>query len=176
MPKFHVYRHPVLGFRHSLIGFSAVKEGFSWPGFFFLWIWAFLKKRWSRGVLLLTIHWGGVLLIAALGWAIDFRWAWVLAGISYSPLAIWPPFSVFGAIGLGLGLFAGFQGNKWIEEHLGLSGYEYLGFTRAVNQEAAIARAATESLEQDGGDAETDDLERFLPEFLRTPRIARRRG
>jgi hypothetical protein len=176
MPRFHVYRHPVLGFRHSLIGFSVVKDGFSWPGFFFLWIWAFLKKLWSHGVLLAAIHCVGLLLLAALGWLTEFRWAWVLAGLSYFPLAIWPPFSVFSAVGLGLGLFAGFKGNRWIEVHLALSGYEYLGFTWAANQEAAIARAATGSLEQDGGDAEPEDLERFLPEFLRTPRIARRRG
>lgn len=176
MPKFHVYRHPVLGFRHSLIGFSAVKEGFSWPAFFFLWIWAFLKKMWGRGVQLATVHLVGLLLLAALGWFTDSRWAWILAGISYSSLAIWPPFSVFSVVGLGLGLFAGFNGNKWIEEHLGRSGYDYQGVTWAENQEAAIARAATESLEQDGGDDDAEDLERFLPEFLRSPRIARRRG
>lgn len=76
-------------------------------------------------------------MIAALGWALGVHWAWVLAGISYSPLVIWPPFSVFSAVGLGVGLFAGFKGNRWIEEHLALSGYEYLGFTWANNQEAA---------------------------------------
>src|SRR3954447_7689270 len=33
----------------------AVKRGFSWPGFFFTWIWAFSRGLWVQGIIWLTI-------------------------------------------------------------------------------------------------------------------------
>lgn len=34
----------------------AVKKGFSWPAFFFTWIWAFTKRLFGVGGLLLAMH------------------------------------------------------------------------------------------------------------------------
>ena len=48
MHKYNVYKHPI-------IGYEAIKQGFSWPGFFFTWIWAFVKKLWADGVILLLV-------------------------------------------------------------------------------------------------------------------------
>ena len=47
MYKYNVYKHPILGY-------EAIKQGFSWPGFLFTWIWAFVKKLWVVGVFLLV--------------------------------------------------------------------------------------------------------------------------
>jgi hypothetical protein len=33
----------------------AVKRGFSWPGFFFTWLWAFTRGLWVQGIIVLAI-------------------------------------------------------------------------------------------------------------------------
>ena len=33
-------------FKHPLGKIEAVKQGWSWPAFFFNWIWALVKKMW----------------------------------------------------------------------------------------------------------------------------------
>ena len=38
-------------FQHLTLGLEAVKNGWSWPAFFFTWIWAFVKKLWLIGVI-----------------------------------------------------------------------------------------------------------------------------
>ena len=48
MNKYNAYKHPVYGW-------VVVKQGFSWPGFFFTWIWAFVKRLWIHGTILLII-------------------------------------------------------------------------------------------------------------------------
>ena len=42
MAMFRIYQHPMRGI-------EAVKVGFSWPGFFFTWIWMFTKQMWADG-------------------------------------------------------------------------------------------------------------------------------
>ncbi|MCY4487204.1 MAG: DUF2628 domain-containing protein [Deltaproteobacteria bacterium] len=37
--------------RHATSGYEVVKNGWSWPAFFFTWIWAFVKKLWLIGVI-----------------------------------------------------------------------------------------------------------------------------
>ena len=44
MKQFSILQHPALGL-------EAVKNGWSWPAFFFTWIWAFVKKLWLIGVI-----------------------------------------------------------------------------------------------------------------------------
>ena len=48
MKTFKIYEHPA-GNR------EAVKQGWSWPGFFFGPIWAFVKKMWGLGGVLLLV-------------------------------------------------------------------------------------------------------------------------
>lgn len=38
-------------FQHPTSGYEAVKNGWSWPAFFFTWIWAFVKRLWLVGVI-----------------------------------------------------------------------------------------------------------------------------
>ena len=42
MKTFQVYKHPIAGI-------EAIKVGFSFPAFFFGWIWMFIKKLWGYG-------------------------------------------------------------------------------------------------------------------------------
>ncbi len=46
MKQFSVFQHPIRGY-------EAVKNGWSWPAFFFTWIWAFVKRLWLVGVMVL---------------------------------------------------------------------------------------------------------------------------
>ena len=39
-----------------------IKDGFSWPGFFFVFIWLFYKRLWLQGIILLVIFFPGNLL------------------------------------------------------------------------------------------------------------------
>ncbi len=43
MKQYKVYKHPSGST-------EAVKQGWSWPGFFFSFIWAMVKKMWGLGV------------------------------------------------------------------------------------------------------------------------------
>jgi len=172
MPKFHVYHHPVLEFRYPPFGFSAVKEGFSWPAFGFSWIWAFVKKVWAPGVLFLSLQLGSVLALEILPAGTGPRLIGWLAGWPFS--SAWPPFSLFSLLGLGIGIFAGLKGNAWLEEHLGRSGYRYMGFAHAANAEAAVALAEAGKLHQEEEPDEQEDLEAFLPDYARRPRRRRR--
>lgn len=44
MKRYEVFEHPTLGH-------EAVKRGWSWPAFFFSWIWACVKGLWGLGLL-----------------------------------------------------------------------------------------------------------------------------
>ena len=44
MKKYAVFQHPTAGY-------EVVKNGWSWPAFFFTWIWALVKKLWLIGVI-----------------------------------------------------------------------------------------------------------------------------
>ncbi|MEM0111894.1 MAG: DUF2628 domain-containing protein, partial [Candidatus Parvarchaeota archaeon] len=48
MKTYNIYKHP-------LGDIKAVKVGWSWPAFFFTWIWAFVKGLYVVGVILLII-------------------------------------------------------------------------------------------------------------------------
>jgi len=95
----------------------AVKRGFSWPGFFFEWIWAFARGLWLEGSLLF---------LATIG----------LKFVS----AHSPGLTV--ALSLIVGLFVGFRGNSWRSEKLERQGYRFLGIVPAASPAAALAIAA----------------------------------
>src|SRR5690349_18286742 len=42
-------------FKNSAGQFQAVKHGFSWPGFFFHWIWALVSRLWLIGIIFLVL-------------------------------------------------------------------------------------------------------------------------
>jgi hypothetical protein len=104
---YHVYTYP--GRRPE-----AVKQGFSWPGFFFTWIWAVLKHLPGPALGLLVAG----LLAAASNMAVGI----FLLGAS----ALW----------------AGLQGNAWRGDQLTSRGYKCVAIRDASSAKAALAMSA----------------------------------
>jgi xanthosine utilization system XapX-like protein len=104
-------------YHHPKKGYEVVKQGFSWPGFWFTWVWAFVKRLPSTGVALLV----GLLLLRIL---VD---------------AEQPAFAALGLVGiLAMSVGVGFHGNEWREISLRGRGYQLVETIRAENLTAAI--------------------------------------
>ncbi len=118
--KFNVYRNPQGECQ-------AVKVGWSWPGFFFSWVWAFVKRLWGVGCAILAAF-------AVLG---AFN---VFIGAAASPDAK-PVISVF-VFGCQMAVVAmiGARGNSWRDANLPTRGYVFVEEVSAANPEAAIAK------------------------------------
>lgn len=103
--------------------FEAVKQGWSWPGFFFSWIWALVKGMPGLGFGLLI----GALLVGALLGALQ------------------APEGIVNLLGLAISLWVGSQGNKMREKKLIEKGYDYVETLTATSAYTAIvaARSAT---------------------------------
>src|SRR3954469_11806067 len=84
----------------------AVKRGFSWPGFFFTWIWAFVKRLWLQGGLIL-----GCSLVATM---------LTLTVLGSERVLFW-------TFCLIVGLVVGVNGNAWRTQRLEREGYNFLG-------------------------------------------------
>ena len=98
---------------------EAVKKGFSWPAFFFSWIWAFIKG------------------LAGIGFAL-LAWAIVSNLISYA-IEDESASIFFGLLAIGVAIFVGFQGNKWRENNLSKKGFEYKEDIPSNSPEDAIS-------------------------------------
>ena len=110
MKQYKVFKHPA--------GTSeAVKQGWSWPAFFFSFIWAMVKKQWALGV--------GVFI-----GAIVFGF---IVGIVGGSDAIINIFSII------LNIVFGINGNSWREKNLISRGYELVDTVTAANKDGAIA-------------------------------------
>jgi hypothetical protein len=110
---------------------EAVKQGWSWPGFFFNFIWALIKRMWVLGVVLMILS-------IALGFAEG------TVEVSYGKEAA-SGISVFTSIlNLVIAVVFGVKGNKWREKNLIFRGYKYQDTVDAQNPEAAIALWFTE--------------------------------
>lgn len=106
---------------------EAVKQGFSWPGFFFTWIWALVKKMWALGAILFVV----VFILNVLSGAIE--------PVDYygniNPIGIVLLFCM-----LGICIFCGIKGNALRENNLLSTGYKLIKMVPAVNpQMAAMA-------------------------------------
>lgn len=112
MRKFNVYQ-----FGTSNGHFEAVKDGWSWPGFFFGWIWAFVKGLNKLGALLLIGH------VA-------------LFVISYQNELL---NAVTSIVGFGIAIWVGAMGNKMRGQKLEEEGYTRVGTIDASSEEAAVA-------------------------------------
>jgi hypothetical protein len=98
---------------------DAVKEGFSWPGFFFKWVWAFVKGMPGYGLLFLGT--------ATLALIID-----QLSGAQHAL----PVLS-----GLSFSLWVGLEGNEWRRKNLLARGYQWIGTVEAESPAAALMAA-----------------------------------
>lgn len=111
MKTFRVYQHPSGGM-------EAVKEGFSWPGFFFGWIWAFVKGLPGYGV--------GLLALVAIS-----------VGVSVVSEVLGIIFALAGYV------WAGLEGNEWRVQKLDARGYRIVNEVEAETPDGATARALT---------------------------------
>src|SRR4051794_30434829 len=106
-------------FKHQEQGAKAVKRGFSWPGFFFPYIWALSKQLWLIGAVLLLVSLPlGVFVAEASQQNPYFRWA----------------------IALAFGLLVGFKGNAWRGTNLQERGFQFLGAINARDPQDALAK------------------------------------
>jgi hypothetical protein len=115
MKTYDVYKHPV-------VGYEAVKQGFSWPAFFFNWIWAFVKKMWVFGLLIIGIS--------------------VCSSIIQSALTLEDSAGamlILLAAQIGFLIFIGKKGNEWRRYSLKKRGFEHLKTVLAESPDGAIA-------------------------------------
>lgn len=116
MKQFKVFRHP-------LGTVEAVKLGWSWPAFFFGFIWALIKKLW----------------LVALGLVV----AGVIFGIIISALSNGDE-DIAGLLqiiaNVAVGVFAAINGNNWRKQNLISRGFIQVGgVVSAANPEGATA-------------------------------------
>lgn len=114
MKHYKIYKHP----SESI---EAIKQGWSWPAFFFGFIWAMIKKMWGIGV--------GVLI----GW---FALGVIIGLISLGDTIANPLINVVGFI---VSIIFGINGNLWREKNLTTRGFEQVNTITAANPEGAIA-------------------------------------
>ena len=105
MKQFSIFQHPTLGY-------EAVKNGWSWPAFLFTWIWAFIKR-------LFLIGWLVLLLVMALS-SIPAPEVWLVGNLIIS-------------------IAMGAKGNELQVKRLRASGYEEVATVAATTPDAAVA-------------------------------------
>ncbi len=103
MKQFLILRHPDLDL-------EAVKKGWSWPAFFFTWIWAFVKRLWLIGVIVLLF---GIL-------ASSIPEAWLVGELLIS-------------------IVMGAKGNELRVKRLQETGYEKVATVEARTPDGALA-------------------------------------
>ncbi len=113
MRQFKIYTNPQGSY-------EAVKQGWSWPAFFFVFIWAVIKKMWALGV-------GFFAGYLALGLIID-----IFVGNEATDLVIT-------IVSIIIHIIFGHMGNDWRENNLIKRGYKYKGTLDAFTPEGAVA-------------------------------------
>lgn len=106
-------------YKRSTGEMQVVKKGWSWPAFFFSWIWAFAKGLNSLGAGLLI---SGMILGAALGVATSGS----QTGSNILTLAC-----------LAAAIWLGTKGNAFVESKLMKNGFEFVGSVEATTSESA---------------------------------------
>jgi len=115
MKQFKIYANPQGTY-------EAVKQGWSWPAFFFGFIWALVKKMWALGFGVLAVFFVLGFIGGAAGGDLE-------QGID----------ALTSIGGLVLAIVFGVNGNKWRESNLTSRGYDFKDTVTAANGEGAIA-------------------------------------
>ena len=108
-------------YQHFNLGFVAIKSGFSWPAFFFGWMWAFFKGLWGSGFAYLGIM--GVLAYLE----VIFQQEESKLGVFFILL-----------FQLGVLLWFGIKGNEFIANRLIKRDYQPVGRCTAASPEEAV--------------------------------------
>ena len=115
MAKYKVYKHRVSGY-------EAIKNGISWPGFFFIWAWAFLKKLWIHGLLILVA-----------GSLISFFGYLLVQGDDSNAIP--------GLVLIFLpNIITGILGNSWLGKSMLQKGYVLVATTKAKSTDDALSK------------------------------------
>ena len=114
--------------KHAVKGVEVVKQGWSWPGFFFLWLWALIKGMWPLGTIT-------VVLLFLFGFFIG-----VLKAAYPENRLLFD--IMLNVTSIGVAIFFGAKGNELFIEHLGKRGYEKVGVVEAENIDKALLMAA----------------------------------
>ena len=115
-------------FTHPTQGTMAIKQGFSWPAFFFTYIWAYTKRLWTVVLGFLAAHFvsGGVLGVVAINDPQALaRWSWILV--------------------LAANLVMGFKGNDFCRASIRKRGFAWLHTVEAPSRDAALADGLKEA-------------------------------
>ena len=117
-------------FKDSIGQYEAVKQGWSWPAFFFVGIWACVKKMWGLGIILIILS----IILSFFNFGAEKL-------VSMDPaFAIFLPFLFL--IGITIRILMGAYGNKLREKYLISRGYQYqkkdTEFIIAQNPQMAI--------------------------------------
>ena len=102
---------------------EAVKQGWSWPAFFFSFIWAFAKKQWVLGVAFII----GALVFGSIVGAVG------AVGGGEGPDAL------INIASIVISIVFGMNGNSWREKNLVARGYEQTDTVTAASHEDAVA-------------------------------------
>ncbi len=113
MKQFKIFKHPSGPI-------EAVKQGWSWPAFFFGFIWAMMKQMWKLSL-------GVVLAILAIGF---------ITGLAASKEM---GEAILNGIGMTANLMFGVHGNSWREESLIARGFTVKKTISAASPGAAVA-------------------------------------
>ena len=105
-------------FEHPAGNIEAVKLGWSWPAFFFGFLWALFKRMWGLG--------GGLFAAFFLAESFDASADEALDGL-------------ITVAALVLAFLFGLNGNRWRENNLQSRGYEYTQTHTAANPDGATA-------------------------------------
>ncbi len=115
VPELNIYNT----YFHPAEGPAVVYRGFSWPGFLFGFIWAFVKQFWIVGAVLLVVD------VAS-----------ILSNDLEDPLAKGEALVLM--LNFVLRLFVGVKGNEWRRRDLERCGYEHVGWVKAEDSDAAL--------------------------------------
>ena len=110
MKTYNIYKHP-------MGPIEAVKIGWSWPAFFFSWIWAFVKGLNAIGATILI----AAILLGIMSMESQFADALITIG------------------GLSVSIWLGAQGNELRTNNLRKKGYEFIKTVNAETPEGALA-------------------------------------
>lgn len=105
--------------------YEVVKKGWSWPGFFFWWVWAFIKRLWLVGVISIVIVISLTLAIQEL--IIKSKHEIEIMILILKSLVM---------------IIFGLLGNTWIENKVQANGFKFVGTVTAKNVDQAKTLAA----------------------------------
>lgn len=111
-------------FKHPSGTVEAVKQGWSWPAFFFNWIWAMVKKQWLLGSSVFICY---ALFIFLLMSSVSSEEELIAVSVLNQ------------IVSLIIIVTFGIKGNSLREKNLVSRGYEYADTVTAANPEGALA-------------------------------------